>query len=125
MHNCLGITRLPEMSAESRNTYSEWIATIRQCLEGIDNGHFDALDPMHIGSIESTLKQIRNALIGNQYMKQNFVELGLLPVVRAILSINPKDAIKYGLLDWQTHALTIVGTVAKGICFCLWLYIMR
>lgn len=108
------MTRLPDLSSESRDTYTGWITTIKEGLEKIDRERFDSLDSMHIGSIESTLKNVRNTLIGNQYMKQNFVDLGLLPVIRAILLIDPKDSIKHGLLEWQIHALTIVGTVAKG-----------
>ena len=114
MHNQSSMTRLPELSAESRDTYTSWISTVKESIEKIDRERFDSLDSMHIGSIESTLKNVRNTLIGNQYMKQNFVDLGLLPVTRAILTIDPKDSIKYGLLEWQIHALTIVGTIAKG-----------
>lgn len=115
MHSCLAISQLPALSVESKATYSDWIESIRRCLDGLGTGSYDALDPMTIGSIESTLKQIRNTLIGNLYMKQNFVDIGMLPIVRTLLSINANDAIKYGLLEWHIHALTIVGTLAKGL----------
>jgi hypothetical protein len=108
------VEQFPKLSETSRTTYINWLQTVSEFLQEVESEQPQQLDPMQVGSIEATLKNIRNTVIGNVYMKQNFVELGLLPIVRKLLSMNPKSVITYGLVEVLNHSLTIVGTIAKS-----------
>lgn len=111
------IKKIPALSPESHARNLSLVNTISNALLDLEDalhGH-DALDTdtAVVGSIGSTLRQIRNTLIGNPFMKLCFVELNMLYALGKILQIRPEQAIKFGLLEWQIHALVIVGTIVK------------
>lgn len=107
------INHFSDLSKETQLYFQSLIAFLRQISEQKFRSPIDQASPEDIQKTMLALQTIRDAIVGNTYLKSCILELDLLAILRNILCVENTGEVAATLINVQSFALDILISLLK------------